>query len=88
MSWQIETTRKLDKEFKKLDRYTQKLIYGWITKNINATTDPRQFGKPLTGDLSGLWRYRIGDYRLICKLKDEDFIILAISIGHRRGIYR
>ena len=55
MSWQIETTRKFDKEFKKLDRYTQKLIYGWITKNINATTDPRQFGKPLTGDLSGLW---------------------------------
>ena len=56
MSWQIETTRKFDKEFKKLDRYTQKLIHGWITKNISATTDPRQFGKPLTGDLSGLWR--------------------------------
>ena len=66
MSWQIETTSRFDKEFKKLDRYTQKLIHGWITKNIDNTDDPRRHGKPLTGDLSGLWRYRIGDYRLIC----------------------
>ncbi|MBE3061911.1 MAG: type II toxin-antitoxin system RelE/ParE family toxin, partial [Cutibacterium acnes] len=45
-------------------------------------------GKPLTGDLSGLWRYRIGDYRLICTLNDDRLIILALSIGHRRDIYR
>ena len=88
MSWQIETTSRFDKEFKKLDRYTQKLIHGWITKNIDNTDDPRRHGKPLTGDLSGLWRYRIGDYRLICTLNDDRLIILALSIGHRRDIYR
>ena len=88
MSWQLETTSRFDKEFKRLDRYTQKLIQGWITKNIDNTDDPRQHGKPLTGDLSGLWRYRIGDYRLICTLNDNRLIILALSIGHRRDIYR
>ena len=88
MSWQLETTSRFDKEFKKLDRYTQKLIHGLITKNIDNTDDPRQHGKPLTGDLSGLWRYRIGDYRLICTLNDNRLIILALSIGHRRDIYR
>lgn len=88
MTWQIETTSRFDKEFKKLDRYTQKLIHGWITKNIDNTDDPRRHGKPLTGDLSGLWRCRIGDYRLICTLNDDRLIILALSIGHRRDIYR
>ena len=88
MTWQIETTSRFDKEFKKLDRYTQKLIRGWITKNIDNTTNPRRHGKPLTGDLSVLWRYRIGDYRLICTLNDDRLTILALSIGHRRDIYR
>lgn len=88
MSWHIETTSNFDKEFKKLDHYTQKMIKGWLAKNIENTTDPRIHGKALTGNFAGLWRYRIGDYRLICQFKDNQLTIIAISIGHRREVYR
>ena len=88
MKWRIETTKVFDKEFKKLDHYTQLIIKGWITKNLMETDNPRSYGKALTGNLAGLWRYRIGDYRLIARIKDDKFTILTISIGHRRDIYR
>lgn len=88
MKWRIETTKVFDKEFKKLDHYTQLIIKGWITKNLMETDNPRSYGKALTGNLAGLWRYRIGYYRLIAKIKDDKFTILTISIGHRRDIYR
>lgn len=87
MSYQVETTARFDKEFKKLDRYTQRMIKGWIDKNLIDTENPRQHGKGLTADRSGQWRYRIGDYRLICHIDDNRLIILALSVGHRREIY-
>lgn len=86
--WRVETTNRFSKEFKKLDHYTQKIIKGWVVKNLQNTTDPRTHGKQLTGNLSGLWRYRIGDYRLICQLQDERLTVLTLSIGHRREVYR
>jgi mRNA interferase RelE/StbE len=55
---------------------------------VLALEDPRQLGKALTGDKGGLWRYRIGDYRAICKLEDEKLIVLVLDLGHRREIYR
>lgn len=88
MSWSVETTTRFDKEFKKLDNYTQKMIKGWVLKNLENTDNPRLHGKQLTANLSGLWRYRIGDYRLICQLQDDRLVILALTIGHRREIYR
>ena len=87
MSYQVETTARFDKEFKKLDRYTQRMIKGWIDKNLIETENPRQHGKGLTADRSGQWRYRIGDYRLICHIDDNRLIILALTVGHRREIY-
>lgn len=87
MSYSIETTARFDKEFKKLDRYTQRIIKGWIEKNLTQCEDPKQHGKGLTANRSGQWRYRIGDYRLICQINDNKLIILALSIGHRRTIY-
>ena len=87
MSYQVETTARFDKEFKKLDRYTQRMIKGWIDKNLIDTENPRQHGKGLTADRSGQWRYRIGDYRLICHIDDNRLIILALTVGHRREIY-
>ena len=88
MNWRLETSKAFDKEFKKLDHYTQRIIKGWITKNLMEDDNPRIHGKALTGNLAGLWRYRIGDYRLIAEIKDDKLSILAISIGHRREIYR
>ena len=82
MSYTLETTSHFDKEFKKLDRYTQRMIKAWIEKNLVGCTDPRIHGKGLTANRSGQWRYRIGDYRLICSIEDSRLVILALSVGH------
>jgi len=87
MSYKVETTARFDREFKKLDRYTQRLLKGWIEKKLVGTDNPRQYGKALTANRSGQWRYRIGDYRLICHIDDGKLIILALTVGHRREIY-
>ncbi|MEX6518477.1 type II toxin-antitoxin system RelE/ParE family toxin [Fusobacterium vincentii] len=83
----VKTTLKFEKEFKKLDRYTQKILSAWIDKNLEGCENPRIQGKGLTSNRSGQWRYRIGDYRLICIIEDEELIILALIVGHRRNIY-
>ena len=87
MSYTVEVTVRFEKEFKKLDRYTQRMIKGWIDKNLIGTENPRQHGKGLTANRSGQWRYRIGDYRLLCHIDDGKLVILALSVGHRREIY-
>ena len=87
MSYSVETTPRFDKEFKKLDRYTLKMIKAWIVKNLAGCDNPRIHGKALTANRTGQWRYRIGDYRLICLIKDNELIILAMTIGHRREVY-
>lgn len=87
MSYSIETTARFNKEFKKLDKYTQRMIKGWIEKNLVGEKNPRRHGKGLTANRSGQWRYRIGDYRLLCHIDDGKLIILALSVGHRREIY-
>ena len=87
MSYRVETTHRFDKEFKKLDKYTMRMIKAWIDKNLVNCEDPRAHGKGLTANRSGQWRYRIGDYRLLCLIEDEELVILALSVGHRREIY-
>lgn len=87
MIYRLETTARFDKEFKKLDRYTQRMLKSWIVKNLMNTENPRTHGKGLTANRSGQWRYRIGDYRMICLIEDDKLIILALTIGHRREVY-
>lgn len=87
MRYSVETTSRFDKEFRKLDRYTQRMIKSWIQKHLVDCDDPRRYGKGLTANRSGQWRYRIGDYRLICEIQDNELIILALSVGHRRDVY-
>lgn len=86
--YRVETTERFDREFKKLDRYTQRMMKAWIEKHLIGCSDPRQSGKGLTANRSGQWRYRIGDYRMICLIEDERLVILALSIGHRRDVYK
>ena len=71
----------------KLDRSTAKMIQGQL-RAIEGLEDPRSRGKGLTGRLSGLWRYRIGDYRVICDILDRELVVLVIELGHRRSVYR
>ena len=79
MTYTVNTTPEFDKEFKKLDKFTQ--------KNLEGCENPRIQGKGLTSNRSGQWRYRIGDYRLICIIEDKELIILALTVGHRREVY-
>ena len=88
MAYKIEFSDEAFKEFGKLDKYTQKLIYAWIKKHLESNENPRSIGKSLIGNKSGQWRYRIGDFRLLCLIKDDRLIILVIKIGHRRDVYK
>lgn len=88
MSYTIQTTPRFDKEFKKLDFYTQKIIKAWINKNIQGCEDPKIHGKALSSNRSDQWRYGIGDYRLLCEMHDNELIILALSVGHRKEVYK
>ena len=87
MKYEVQTTSAFDREFKKLDHYTQRIIRGWIVKNLVQCENPRAFSKALTANRKGQWRYRIGDYRLICTIEEDRLVILALAIGHRREIY-
>lgn len=86
--YKVELSDRFKREFRKMDQYTQKFIRAWIDKHLVNCEDPRAHGKGLTANRSGQWRYRIGDYRLICLIEDERLIILALSVGHRSEIYR
>ena len=86
--YQIKYSKLAQKQIKKLDRSVQRLLFAWIDKYIEGTTNPRQHGKALIGNHANQWRYRIGDYRLICDIQDEHLIILALEFGHRKTIYK
>lgn len=85
--YNIELSDRFKKEFKKIDKYTQKIIRAWINKNLVNCENPRIHGKGLTANRAGQWRYRIGDYRIICIIEDEKLIITALTVGHRKEIY-
>lgn len=87
MKYSVETTSRFDKEFRKLDKYTQKMLKSWIMSHLEGCEDPRVLGKGLSSNRAGQWRYRIGDYRLICLIQDDELIILAMSVGHRSVVY-
>ncbi len=87
MSWDIKLTTQTVKTLNSLDNSTKKRIESFIDK-LSQTNAPRSTGKALQGGLKGLWRYRVGDYRLICQLKDKELIILLLDIGHRKEIYK
>ena len=88
MSYSVETTLRFDREFKKLDRFTQRMLKAWIEKHLIDCENPRAYGKPLVVDRKGQWRYRIGDYRMICAIEDDRLVILALSVGHRSSVYQ
>lgn len=86
MVWKIEMTGEAEKELARIDKPAAKRIVRYLRERVSV--DPRSSGKSLRGDLSGLWRYRIGDYRVICELYDKKVSVLVIRIGHRKDVYR
>ncbi|HJY23852.1 MAG TPA: type II toxin-antitoxin system RelE/ParE family toxin [Hanamia sp.] len=87
MAWTIEFDKKAQKEFAKLDKQEQKQIDKFLLK-LTKSNNPRQFGDALTGSMKLFWRYRVGDYRLICDIKDEVFIVMVLRVDHRKQVYK
>ena len=88
MGFRIEISEKLNKKIKKMDKNVQKMLYSYIVKNLKDTNNPQKNGKALKGNLKGLWRYRVMDYRLIVDIQDDKLVIIAIDFSHRREIYK
>lgn len=88
MAWRIELSESAIKQLARLDRAEAKRITGFLRNRLATLNDPRASGKALTGPLGGLWRYRVGDYRLICELQDHVLCVLVVRIGNRREVYR
>ncbi len=76
MAWKIEITREAEKELARIDRQEAKRIISYLRNR--AALNPRQWGKALQGDLSGLWRYRVGNYRVLCEIRDAEVTVLVI----------
>ncbi len=87
MIYQIVTTDKFDKSFKKLDKQTQKIIKAWIEKNLMGCENPRLHGKWFTANKSGRWRYRVGDYRILAEIRESELVLVLVEVGHRSRIY-
>lgn len=87
MAWTVEVSDFAEKQLRKLDRPIQRRLIDWIEDRIDGCKNPRHFGEPLRGEMAGLWRYRIGDFRIICEIQDQQLVVLALAVGHRREIY-
>ena len=85
--WKLAFSKKADKQLSKLNPGVRRVIVSWLLKNLDGCDDPRALGKALKGNRSGAWRYRIGDYRVLCEIRDDELLVLALEIGHRRNIY-
>ncbi len=88
MAWDIDYANSALEQLRKLDRPVARRILDYMDERIARLDDPRNSGKALTGPLGGLWRYRVGDYRVICEIQDTRLRILVIRLGNRREIYR
>jgi mRNA interferase RelE/StbE len=80
--WSVEWDERARKELRQLDPHDQKEILRYLRERIAGSDDPRRYGRPLRGSRQGLWRYRVGAYRLICKIEDRRLIVLVVAVGH------
>ena len=87
MSYKIEFSADIVKTLRKMDSGERKQILHYVRDVLSVLENPRALGKALTGQWGGFWRYRTGHYRIICKIKDSELIILVLKIAHRREVY-
>lgn len=89
MKWAIKLDKRIEKQLKQLDKMQAQRILRFLFERIATLENPRELGEALQGEhFSGLWKYRVGDYRLITQIKDEEIQILVLKVGHRREVYR
>ncbi len=87
MNWVYSFDDRALKELRKLGKNAQRDIIAYLDERIAGEGDPRRFGKGLKADLAGLWRYRVGDYRVLCQIRDGELLVLVVAVGHRRDVY-
>ncbi len=87
MIWVYRFDERALKELRKLGKQAQRDIVAYLDERVAGDGDPRRFGKGLKADLAGLWRYRVGDYRILCLIEDHELLVLVVAVGHRRDVY-
>ena len=87
LTWKVEWDDRARKELRKLDASIQKEILNYLRVRIAGSKNPRFFGQSLSGNKAGLWRYRVGNYRLICRLEDHILVVFVVGVGHRKEVY-
>jgi mRNA interferase RelE/StbE len=88
LAWTIEYAETAKKQLRKLDKITARRIVDFMDERVALSNDLRATGKALKGPLGDLWRYRVGDYRVICEIQDKLLTVLVLQIGNRREVYR
>ena len=88
MAWTIDYTQTALNQLRKLDRQSARRILDFLDERVAQRDDPRSTGKALSGPLGGLWRYRVGDFRVICAIRDGELRVLMVELGNRREVYR
>lgn len=86
--WRVEFTRAADRDLRKLGPEAERVISRYLRERIAGIDNPRRLGHALMGDLKGLWRYRVGGYRIVASIENNRFVVLVVTIGHRREVYR
>ena len=84
--WHVETTEQFDRDFKKLDRAVRRRVMAYL-EEVEKLDDPRQRGKGLTANHTGVWRYRVGNYRILAQIIDNTLTILTLNVDHRKDVY-
>jgi len=87
LAWNVEFASKVKKQLSKLDKSDVRKILDYLKERVALQDNPRVFGKELKGNLAGLWRYRVGNCRIICEIQDEKLVVLVVRVGHRKNIY-
>lgn len=87
MKWRVEIEDYAKKELRKLNPKIQERILDYLEENIENCSNPRKEGKSLKGRFKGLWRYRVGDYRIVCRIEDKTVTVLVVRIAHRGDVY-
>jgi len=86
-TWKVEWSEYASKELRRLSHPVQDSIIDYLDKRIATGENPRRFGKGLYGNKAGLWRYRVGNYRIVCGIEDKKLVVMIVEVGHRREIY-
>ncbi len=87
MAWTIEFDERAQRDLARVDKPIAKRIRRFLEDRVSTSDNPRDFGHSLKHQYSGLWRYRVGDYRIICQIEDQKLVVLVVEIGHRSSVY-